>query len=509
MLDVSGNSVTVTMPTAITIDGAKKPRFAVMNQLAIMVNSCSRPITIDQYGIARPLTPRPPRLVPSLSGTGSGTLSGTYLVAQTFIIKDADGNVIAESDYGPTSASATITTQQLLVSGLDKSPESSVTGSRLYRTATGGATFFLWAELDGRTQTTYQDDLSDASLALTAAPTLGSPRDFYLIAEWRERLWGVGRANIDHIMFSEPALPYSWPSSNERLVPRLGEDNRGITGLIPRKEALGIGRQNIFYTVTGNDANNFRVVKHAQALGIESQETVQIHRDVAYWLWKDGIYEWGPNGINCISDGKVRSWFSTDTYFNRDVFKNAYARIDPVLNRYQVFLAAAGGTTINRWVEYDINTGTWWGPHKTDDFTPTAAFTAQDGDDVWIPLIGSSGGFLYIEQDTRTDGTSTAISFSVATKFHDGETPDIEKYFGQMSIHSKIQAAGTLTITPKVGGLDASAGSAISHSMTLGRERLRRLGTGRYLQLTFTHATAGQKVELYGYEVPYHELGRR
>ena len=89
------------------------------------------------------------------------------------------------------------------------------------------------------------------------------------------------------------------------------------------------------------------------------------------------------------------------------------------------------------------------------------------------------------------------------------QTPDISKYFGELALISKIQSAGTLTITPYVGGLGASAGTAISADMTLGRERLRRLGDGTHVKLIFTHATAGQDVELFGYEIGFFENGRR
>jgi hypothetical protein len=89
------------------------------------------------------------------------------------------------------------------------------------------------------------------------------------------------------------------------------------------------------------------------------------------------------------------------------------------------------------------------------------------------------------------------------------QTPDIQKYFGELSLISKIQAAGTLSVIPYVGGLDASAGATISADLTLGRQRLRRLGIGRFVKLNFQHSTAGQDVELYGYELPFHEVGRR
>jgi len=95
------------------------------------------------------------------------------------------------------------------------------------------------------------------------------------------------------------------------------------------------------------------------------------------------------------------------------------------------------------------------------------------------------------------------------TPFFSMNSPDIEKHFGQPTIISKVEAAGTLTITPKTGGLDASAGSALTHTLTTGRELLPRLGQGRYVQLRLRKNTNAQGVELYGIEIPFHELGRR
>ncbi len=70
-------------------------------------------------------------------------------------------------------------------------------------------------------------------------------------------------------------------------------------------------------------------------------------------------------------------------------------------------------------------------------------------------------------------------------------------------------SSGTLSILPYVGTLGASAGTTISADMTLDRQKLRRLGRGRLCKLVFQHSTAGQDVELYGYELPFFELGRR
>ena len=505
----TGGLTTLTLPTDITVSASLTPRFAVFNKDVVMVNSPSRPIAINTAGTIRPLTLMPPGTVPVLTGVAGGALTGTFLVKQTFLIRDDDGNIVTESAMGPASASTAITTQYLNAAQLDISPET-ITASKLYRTVTLGTVYFPWLELEGNIQVNVQDDLADASLNLIAAPTLGSAPDLTLIAEWRGRLWGVARNAVDYLRYSEAGIMYAWPTANSLLIPKLGSDSLGVTALVARKDALGIGRRNNFQQIVGNTLSDFRPVKISENVGVESQESVAVYKDTAYFLWKDGVYEWDNSGIRCISDGRVRSWFTTDTYFNRGRFQYAFGMVDPIRNRYKLFLANAGDSVENRWVEYDLNDKTWWGPHVTAAVTTlTSALVVPDANDTMFSLIGNSTGFLWNQQSTATDNTATGISLDVDTKFFDGQTPDIEKYWGELSIVGKVQSAGTLTITPKTGGLDASAGSAISYTMTNGRSRLRRLGNGRFAQLNLTHSTAAEPVEIYGIELPFHELGRR
>lgn len=511
-MDTSGTLTTLTLPTGVTLNSALKPRFAIFGRYVVMTNSCSRPITIDGDLAVRVLTPSPPINKPALAASAGGALTGTYTgVKQTFIIKDPTGNIIAESDYGPAATdTAAPAAQYLTASNLSLCPDS-ISGTRLYRPTTGGsgATLFKWVDLDGNTQTSISDDTPDAGISLVAAPTLGSAPDMTLICEWRGRLWGVARGKVDNVRYTESGSMYAWGSANDLPIPRLGSDYRGVTAFIPRREALGVGRRNVFQQITGTTSTDFRVVKLSENLGVESQESVAIFKDTAFWLWKDGVYQWDNDGIRCISDGKVRSWFTTDTYFNRGQFSNSFAQIDPVSNKYRLFLASVGSSTIDRWVEYDIIDKTWWGPHRTSAFNPTATIVLTDSSDTMVAVVASSSGFIWQNQDTRTDNTSTAISSSFSSKFHDAGTPDIEKYWGELSVLGKPQTAGSITITPIVGYTNTASGTPITYDMTLGRQRLSRLGIGKLCQLTFAHATAGQNIDLYGYEVDLHEIGRR
>lgn len=504
-------SAPLTLPTGITLRADIAPRFVVFGRYAILVNTPSQPLIIDGAGVVRLLCPQAPRLGPILSASvGAGGLTGTYAgVRYTFITTDTYGNLITESDFSPPSNSVTIASKLLVASNLDISPDQ-VTGRRLYRPTTLGAVNFQWVDLDGNILTSVQDDLSDAGLSLVAAPILGTPPDLTLIAEFRDRLWGVGRLDIDDLRYTEVGLMYAWPQDNVFPIPSVGSDAVGVRALAPRRESLGIGRQNQLLMLTGTDDTNFAISKLSQNLGIISQESVAVYRDVAYFLWEDGVYQWSDAGITCVSDGKVRTWFATDAVFNRAMFQYAFATVDPIRFKYRLYLFVAGSTTDISWVEYDLIDQTWWGPHTTAAFTPTAAFTLLDGNLVPRPTVGSGDGNLFRDQTLRTDGLSTPIAVDIVTKRFALDEPDLDKYWGEMTVVGKSQLTGQVAVSLDVGDLDASTTNTLTWDMTNSRERLPRVGVGPHVQVEFTEAGIAQDMQLYGFEInPVNLLGRR
>jgi len=510
LMDADGDLTTLTLPTGVELSTAIPPRFAIINRYVVLVNTPSQALTIDGEGTVRPLSPAAPVLAPTVATGSAGSLSGTYSgIRYTYIIKDQAGNVIAESGMSPESGSVTVSSQKIAVSSIGISPDSQVTGRRIYRGTTNGATLFKWFDLDGNVLTSFEDDLADASLPIVAAPTVGSAPRLTLIKEWRNRLWGVSEDEKDSLRYAEPDAWWAWPVTNEIKVPILGDSSRGIIALMPRREALGVGKRDVIWQVTGTTPSDFRIVKLAESIGVESQESVAIYRDTVWWLWKDGVYQWNSEGIQNVSDGKVRKWFTTDDYFNRDKFDDAFAIFDPTRLKYRLFLAAAGSTSIDRWIEYDIENKTWWGPHKTDAFTPTCSFLLFDENDKVVPAVGSSDFYVWEPTTTATDHLSTGIATEAVTRWFHGGAPDFEKFWDAPAIHGKVQTAGRLTVTPYAGYFDASAQDPMYYDMTLGRESLERIGRGMVMKLKFTHDTFNEPVEIYGFEVPFNTFGHR
>lgn len=518
LMDSAGNLATITLPTNIVLSTTRPPRFAIFGRYVVMVNSPNRPITIDGDGIARVLTPRPPATALVLSAQGVGNLTGAYCVRQTFRILDTVGNIIAESGYGSVAGPLTLTAQQLRAANADTSPDN-VTSSMFYRTTAGGGTdgpFFPWVELGGNTQTSVQDDLSDAGMSLVAAADLGSAPDLTLIAEFRDRLFGVDRFDVDNVRYTEAGTLYGWTAANRLAVPKVGSDSRGITGIIGRREALALGRRNVMRQITGDSNTNFAVVDLTENIGIESQETVCVYRNIAYWLWKDGVYQWDDTGFMCISDGigghgNVRSWFATNSYFNRAEFDHAFAMILPDRNVYRLFLCSAGSTTIDRFVDFDLTERIWFGPHKTSALTPSCALTRPDSDDVLVQMVGSSSGYLWQEQDTRSDGTFPIV-MDVDTKRYDARTPKIDKFWDMGAIITVPQTLkGNFVITPSVGEIDADPNTLNAQPVDCREsvQSLARMGTGKFLKLNLYDDKKGHNVKIIGFEIPHHELGER
>jgi hypothetical protein len=526
LLDENGNASDLTLPTNVTLRMDVPPRWVTQDGYLILVNTPSQPLIIDNLGVVRLLSPAAPKLAATLSGQTGGTLTGTYFSRYTFVTMDANFNIISESDYSPVSNTVTIAAQTLRAAGLDISPDQ-ISRRRLYRTTNNGAVLFQWVDLDGNIQTQIQDDLPDAGLSLVGAPTLGTPPRLTMAASFRGRLFGVGDINIDTVRYSQAGFRYAWPAKNIISIDMKGADLFGISGLIPRREALGVGRRNLLAQITGTGAEDgtgnvdFDVVILSRECGIESQETVKVFRDVAYFLWKDGVYSWGPEGLRCISDGQggrgqVRTWFVTDDFFNRDKYNIAFAHIIPERPAYRLFLAAAGSSTVNSFVDYDINDGTWWGPHITGEFTPVSAFNRVTAADKVIPLIGGSAGNVYQQQNTRTDGAATPIVASASSKEYDMGDPEQNKFFGELSMFGQGEQTGRLDVVATVGELDADRAGQTPNvttqyfDLSKTRQRLGRLGSGKHAQLDLNNAQAGEDPVILGFDIdPITIVGRR
>lgn len=518
-VETDGTKTELTLPTGVSLSGDVPARFAILNGQIVMFNSPSENLWIDRLNNVRRMTVQPPTLAPILAQGAAGVLTGAYRGKVTFIVRDeTTGDLVAESDFSPVSdESPTLASKQLDISNIATSADH-ITGRRFYRTASGpGEDYFSDFEIDGNVVTTASDNNADAALAIAAAPTdLGAPpRRSTLGVVWKDRLWMVDALSPDRVKFSGNRKFYGFPVANDIPIEPVNVDTRGVTGFIARRDELAIGKRDIIWKII-NDPPDISKIQLVRGVGIEAPDSCLVIRDIGYWLGSDGVYTWGPDGVQCISDaGNVRAWFKTDTYFNRAWFQYACARYNEKFHLYELHLASEGSEDLDVWVTYDIASGKWLGPHRTDAYDPTCCNVIRDADGLEIPVVGTEQGYLLLaNQDGFSDGGAAAIDLDVVI-LEDTEQPDVEKYFGELSVLTQKEAAGTLSIIPALGAVDATDQAAISADLTRGRQRLRRMSTsgqpvGRLLRLNFLNEDDDQNTVLYGYEIPdWFVAGRR
>lgn len=519
LLDTSGTATELTLPDAIDIISGRRMRAAVLDRHVVVVNGVTRPLWVDPNNatpVARGMAIPTPAHPPLLSAGAAGALTGSFNAKVAYLVKDVYGDVIAHGPYSALSSDVTVSADKISVTNIPVAPHPSVNCRRLSRSTVGpGSVQFEWIDIDDNTTTGIEDDLPDEALStLPIESELGMPpSDLELVIEWKRRLWAKSRNDVDNAYFSGDGAFFAWPASNTVAIPPFGNDTTGISGFIRRRDEMAIGRLDRIWKIIGDDPDNFARVILVEGTGIRAPDSVVVIRDIGYFLADDGVYAWGPDGVRCVSSAKVHGWFATDDYFNRANYENAVGWWDPRFGTYNLLLSAAGSTDLDRWVVYQIEKDRWFGPHKTDGFTPVFAALLQDANASAMPVLCGSNGFLYKMNQSTIADDGTAIDLDIELR-HNGKTPDIEKVFGQLSMLTRVEAGGTLSITPSLGGLGAGAQAAISHDLTTGRQRLRHISTiaqavGRILKLRFRNTEVNQAVHIYGYEIPFHESGRR
>lgn len=516
----------LTVPVSASVSDTMPARMAVLGRQVVIVNGAVPSLQIDPLGIVRPMQLTPPMSPPVLSTPRAGGLSGNYRVKYAYGIKDPETlAIIAMSDYSPTSTeSGAFTSKVLQADGVSVSPDPACNFRRVFRTTTGpGGTYYEWIDIDGNTLTSIADDLPDAALSVLAAPTEvgvapgGTPGTWMtVICEWKGRLWGVGNEDIDVLRYSGQGIVWGWPANYGLDIPPIGADEFGITGLGPRRDELGVFRRDhvwkvVFAGVNSDGSPIYEPKRVYKGKGCYSPDSIIVINDIVYFLADDGVYTWGPDGIVCISDGHVRKWFETDIYFNRSRYPYCCAKYNGKYHGYELHLSSPGSNVLDRWVVYDIRSKTWYGPHQTAHFAATTAAGSLVNDvSKLVPAMGSSEGVLYVINQPGFNDNGTAITIDLLTKLHDGQTPIIEKLFGNLAVVNKIQGvAGNLQIEVLLGRLDAQRKKTFAADMRTDFQNLNICGHGRMLQLHLTEDTNDLGTELYGYEIPFHELGMR
>jgi hypothetical protein len=512
-IDSAGTVTNVALPDGVTIDGTRPARFTLLNKTLLVSNAPSRTLLFDGGLTAHLAGLVPPVAAPTVAA-GVGTLIGDYFCAYSYAIKDADGNIIVESDLSPISSVQTLATQGLGLSSLGVSDDTQVTTRRIYRSASGGDTLYWAQDIDDNALTAALSTEMDAALGtesvanigLGAVPGATETDRMKLSVTWKDRIWGVSNKYPDDLRFSGSRMPYAWDADNYIPIPPVGEDTVGVNGFLGRRDELGVLKLNRLCKVVGSSPDDFQLIVVQEGTGTIGSDTCIVVRDIGYFLAHDGVYSWGPEGLTNISDAQVRPWFTTDLFFNRAAFSSAVARYNWRTHSYELHLPSVGQTSLDLWVQYDIARKQWFGPHKTLSFLPASGGQISDDNGLLIPAVGSLAGHLWLQDNDEIMDGNYEIALDVLTQPYTEGAADLHKLFHEASLINKSQGSGYIEVQPT---LDDSVQGSFLVPQDRNRSRCRRIGNGRLLTIRLKHDTLYEDCEVYGFEIPFTITGRR
>jgi hypothetical protein len=151
----------------------------------------------------------PPTATPTVTSNAAGVLTGAY---QYKIVNV--NTALAESDVGPISASFTAAAATIRVTLQTFAASYGVAARRVYRTLAGGTTFKRVATVSNNTDTTYDDNIADASLGATAPTDNGVPPNYSVICYHANRLFVNDPAYPNYVWYSNLGEPYTFASTN-------------------------------------------------------------------------------------------------------------------------------------------------------------------------------------------------------------------------------------------------------------------------------------------------------
>ena len=436
---------------------------------------------VNEWGIVAPAT------APTLGTTGTG-LTGDYNAKYTYIRK-VGSTVVHESNPSDAAGSAQTLSNENLTVDVTASSDSQVDNIRIYRTLTGGSSYFYDQEV-ANTTATITSSQADSALGTELEtnndrPPLGS----VVVGPSFDGYIFILKDNL--LYFSKRIQPESWPSTNYIEV---GSRQYPLKAAIFYNNVLFVMNQDEVYLVQGSGSDSFFPFPVKTLTGALSQETVAATKAKGiYRVGNDGIYLFNGSVDEKISEAQFDPLFRGETV--GDITGINTAQVDKcfleIFNNSLYFGYPAGSNTLptNLLV---MNIATNKVQHY--DYSQTFRIITIDRTNNKLLAVDNSGFIWQLEDKTVTTDDSVAISWQIETKSF---TDQLAKYFprhAKYDVNLDTGATATSTIL-----LDDT--SHQTHTISTSRKTQKRLiatGNGDRLgaRLTGTGVVSIRGIEI-------------
>lgn len=385
--------------------------FSQVRDLLIYSNGSDRPVRYDGSD-AKTLGVDAPGPAPNLSTVASGSLTGTFEYAYTYVdsVTGSESSVSPSESVSPSGEDVTVS---VTLPSQDR-----VDTIRIYRTVDGGSTLLRLAEMDAN-QSEFTDDGSAPLLSLSAPTNHGVPSEFEYTAHLKGYTFGVSGTTL---YWSKALDEDAWPSVNSTTVPFEGGDS--ATGMVAFQDTLLIFGHNNVLLLAGS-GGSWSISRADVNLGLTNARAVAQVGGSLVFLSHDGIRTFP--GFKSFAPKINRTLSQLDL---------SDATMAYVPQERSVWLSVDGRTFV---VHVPTQTATEY------SFT-SVSFLSGGKDGVSVPLWVDSDSRLVLEYGGPTD-SGDAIGLLWQSKLFQMDSPETTKFFRRLGAYATSGSTSVVSVT--------------------------------------------------------------
>jgi len=414
--------------------------------------------TVNEWGIAAPT------VAPTVAAGASTGLTGDYNARYTYIRK-VGAVTVSESNPSPAGAAAVTLTNQSFSITWTASGDSQVTHVRVYRTLTGGASYFIDQDIAIGTLT-VDTTTTDANLSTALAtnhdrPPLGS----YVAGPVYDGTCFIIKDNLLYYCLAKQ--PEYWPSTNFIEVSPIQFPGQLL--VFHNGQPYYLTKNKIYY-IQGTGSSTFFPLPMESKTGAQGIfGAISVDGEGIYHTGNDGIYLFSGGSDRKITDAAFEPIFRGNaTNGVAGVSDMTTAWLHQFENKLYFGYTSTGNTHPTNVLVFDLTT------------KRVSYYVYNDGSDVQIRcittdatnnklIIGDNTGYVRrIEDQTTTTDSGTGIPWEAETKEF---TLSTRANFPRW-IKYDIDASGSTTAT---GTVLLDGATQQTHTLSKDRSTKRRL----------------------------------
>ncbi len=361
----------------------------------------------------------------SFNSNGAGNPNGDYRYKITYVnSQSVEGN--------PSTASTTFSVVSKIISltSIPVAPQSHGVSSRnIYRTVAGGSSYLRVATISDNTTTSYNDNITDASLGAAAPSDKGEPPNYSTIIYHKNRIFCNDANNPQYVWYSDLNEPFTFGAASFEI---LGDGSTDfVKGFAVQDDSLVVFcEQNpwLIY-MASTTPSDWKKIKAKSAYSTKSPHglfnynnkvgfpAVQNHKFVGIGALAGDTIEPSATFLSIsTAGGELKTdRIETDMY---DIQSAYIGNISSIVFQNKAYISmtkGAGSTTNNRVYVMDFDLDS----------------VSKNQKETWVPWSGLNAAQFSIFNGSLYYGTSTATGFLY--KMNEGTYSDdgaaINSYF--------------------------------------------------------------------------------